>query len=282
LDEFVKKYTFILALICIGAFSFYLHQKKIYKVERDFAHFGLIRKSAIYTLLGDKPISDFGRVKPYTKPPENRYQEEGKTVVRVPSENLTFTKEDHFDIDLIDLWKAWKNRYSASNQRFALVCVGEESDSDLFLVNKVLVREVLEKHYDLFVHSLQMDFDIDQVIKKVDNPKSFFWTHMINCEYGHICMGLLFGYGLENTMEFEQCSIEDSFEEGYISEESDEEMMNRTYTTEVSLDHLALPTYRRFKRPDPVLEHYKKERARIQEEYKDADLRQLLIDALEK
>lgn len=278
----MKKSLLFFTLMFIGAFSFYLYRQKIYESEKDFAHFGLIREGAIYTLLGDKPLSDFGRVKKYSPPPDNRYKEEGKTLVSTALLNVGFTKEDHFDREFIDLWYVWKKRHNLSNKRFAFVCVGDESDSSLYLVNKTLVRKILEKHQDLFSAAIKIHFNIDTVMQEIDNPKSLFWAHMINYRYGHICMGLLFGFGLENTMAFEQCSINKKFNKEMESVESDVDMLNRTYQTEVTLKNVGLPAYRRFEEHDPVLEHYKQERARIQEEYKEADLRQLLIDAFKK
>jgi hypothetical protein len=95
MDGSMKKPIFILALICIGALALYLHQEKVYEDEKDFAYFGLIRGGAIYTLLGDKPISDFGAI---CRQKENLevLDLEKMTVVEVSSSKLTFTKDDGF------------------------------------------------------------------------------------------------------------------------------------------------------------------------------------------
>ncbi len=279
MDGPLKKYSSMLALIVIGAIAFYLHQVKIYEDEKDFAHFGLIREGAIYTLLGDKPISDFGAIS-RKKERLEPHDLQKVTVVDVSSSKLTFTKNDFYKKELIDLWSKWKKRHSISNNKFAFVCIGEELDGDLYLVNKLSVKDILNRYYFLFTKSLGREFNVNTVIEQIDDPKSLFWTHMVNCDYGHICMGLLYGFGLENTMKFEKRSISDSFETGYLLDEPEGVLLNLGFTKEVSVNDLLLPHYRLFFDPDPVLEHYKKERARIQKEYKDADLRQLLIDAL--
>jgi hypothetical protein len=279
----MKKNLLLTASIIIGVLCFYLFSKNKYEDEKDFAYFGLIREGAIYTLLGDRPVSDFGT---YVYP--NQDSESNSILIEQEPEKLDISKltcseKDHFKKDPYKLWLQWKRRKKLTGSNISLVCVRQEGIDCLYLVNKTLVRQVLLKHYDLLVACIQTDFNVDKVLSKIEDPRSLFWMRLMNVEYGHIGMGLLFGYGLENTIGYHNYRLQhENGMGGYLYDESMEEYYNRMYTISVSLEHLPLPRYCIFQNPDPVLEHYKKERARIQEEYKDADLRQLLIDALEK
>ncbi|MCH9617240.1 MAG: hypothetical protein SP4CHLAM5_11210 [Chlamydiia bacterium] len=280
MKNITKKILWISALSIFVVGIFY-HQKRIVDDERDFATFGFIRKGAIYTLVGDKPISDFGhRVKPHTK--SVTPEEVGFRKVKLDLSKLRYSKNDYFKKNPIDMWKRWKKRHNTSGKHFALVLVDYRSTEQIYLVNKPALKEVLSTHYHLIVDAIHEEFNISQVLQEIDNPNSFFWKKIMSPKYSRIQMGLCFGYGLENATQFEKCITDTGFENAFSSnnDKHNEASVNLRFQSKVSLKDLFIPVFRFFKESDPTVNFYKKERARIQKEYKDADLRQLLIDAL--
>jgi hypothetical protein len=272
-------YLFLTLTMIIG---FQLYLSNIRENEKDFAHFGLIRQGAIYTLLGSKPISTFLTM-PKSYPSDHEMISTNLKPVAIDFSKCTFTEENRFNKDPKKLWNIWIKRHVISNNRFALVHLDGEYEEEIFLVNKMSLTELLNERYNLIAKHLNKSFDVDLVIENINDPKSFFWTEIINPDNGWLQIGLCFGYGLENSYKFERCMRADSFDGVFASNDElvNEEEVNIRFNQEVTLKDLLIPAFRFFQNPDPVLEHYKQERARIQEEYKDADLRQLLIDALE-
>ena len=80
---------------------------------------------------------------------------------------------------------------------------------------------------------------------------------------------------LNNSRAYQ--SFIDNEEEHLLGKASYEKALSITFNG-IDIPFM-VPQYRMFFDPDPVLEHYKQERARIQQEYKDVDLHKLFLDA---
>ncbi|MCH9811764.1 hypothetical protein K0U07_03260 [bacterium] len=275
----LKKIGLVFFVFSLVGALYYCEQQRI-SDERDFVEYGLLREGAIYTLLGEKPISQFGAFS-HEKVSDIEIESLiNECRVKLDKSKLLFTEKDYFKKDIRILWETWKSRQKLNSKSFALVGHSNQNITFIHLVNKSMLKKVLEENHELLSNFFQMELDIGKILAEIEDPKSFLWTHMMNYEYGHLSMGLLYGFGRENSCIFQQYCDENVTMKGKSSSlEGWEDSFNRFYCTNISLDNLILPVFITYHDNDPVLEHYKEERARIRREYKDVDLRQLFIDA---
>ena len=114
----MKKRIFsIIALALCGAISFYFYQYRLIEDERDFVLQGLIRDGAMYTFVGDKPVSHFGI---YVYPRDSEIDMSNVISVEPPpidKEKLTFSDDNTYEKDLLKLWKLWRAKYPVSGEK---------------------------------------------------------------------------------------------------------------------------------------------------------------------
>ena len=276
----MRKCIFVILIACLVLpFTEYSFNEN---EEKEFVLEGLVQNLGTYTLLGDKPVSTFVGVE-LPKFNLELFFRELEDFVWYTLGWVRSKNEDRYKRAMD--WKFWKRRNRLNSRRFCLV---EQKCSDAIsvtFVNKTRVQEVLEEHYHLLVEQIGMDFDICEVMKNIHIPKSFFWTYLMGPKAEHISIGLFYGFGLDNSQKFQQRDLNPDLEKSQICLGSYElvegELNVILNSVSGQLEDLPLPMYMAFSNPDPVLEHYKQERARIQQEYKDADLHQLFLNAFE-
>ena len=96
-------------------------------------------------------------------------------------------------------WKFWKRRNRIKNDFFSLVEYKNSHGLGVFLLNKISVRKALEEHYDLIASCINERFDIDVVMRDLDDSQSFFWKKIFlsqDLSTLHILNGLFYGFGL--------------------------------------------------------------------------------------
>lgn len=191
-------------IVCLATIIPFTEMNFTESQEREFVTTGLARNGAIYTLLSDKPISLFM----YDALPRWNLESIYNELDRFAWETLGWIKpEECSKYENVVCWKYWKRRYKLNNSKYCLV---EESDKDeisAILINKLTVRKILTKNYELFAAHAGESFDVDKVIERIHDRKSFFWTHIMYSEVSHcphICLGLLYGFGMENSVAFQK------------------------------------------------------------------------------
>ena len=286
----MKRYVALLICFFLVFIAWAQFRAHLDYIEQEFVIYGLIRNGAIYTFLGDKPVSTFAD---YSLEEENEEFDGGKKEDSdfklgkndfvLDKSKIKFTKDSFYNHQkLPSLCSSWQKRHKLEGKNFVLVFQEKGEINSVTLVNKRRAREVMEEHYQSMVQSLGVEFDIDDVLDCISSPDSFFWTHIMNVDCGDICPGLMYGFGIENAIKFQAfryngSSANDTAKENSI--QSLEDRMNILFALDITLTDIILPQYELFFDPDPVLEHYKQERARIQQEYKDVDLHKLFLDA---
>jgi len=266
------------ALVALLFFSLFRYQALV-EEEREFANYLLIREGGMYTFVGSKPISEFS-VEKHLLTPEEKLPKEGCPVQYFSTEEVESTEDNHFDLDAVAaLWRGWQRRHKVNSQKYALITVVRKERDWVYFVNKALVKETLLQYYPLFVKQVGFEFDIEEIMAKIDDPRSFFWQKFLPMDkLNHVAAGIFFGYGLENAVCFDEAQ-KDAEPTSSMFSASLAERMRAVWKKKVSLKELPLPTFRIFSTTDNQVELYKKEREQIRRDYEGKDLRQLLIVA---
>lgn len=151
----------------------------------------LFEEAGIYTLFGDKPITDIcffiGDETDIWL--DGLSQEAMKQIVYIDNDAL------------LENWNAWK-KYAQSIpfKEFCFVevpCPTDPLHVLYCLVNVNRVREVIQENELDF--KVRGGIDFGNIKREIRNPKSAFWNSML---HDHYLMGLLHGYGKENSSYF--------------------------------------------------------------------------------
>ena len=70
---------------------------------------------------------------------------------------------------------------------------------DVMLINIQQTALVLAENYEIFKNAAGMDFHPLQAVFELQNPDSVFWENVFSMK-NHIAKGLLFGFGLKNSI----------------------------------------------------------------------------------
>jgi len=271
-------------LVALLLFSLLWHQRLV-EEEKEFANYLLIREGGMYTLVGSKPISEF-HIEKGTAAARKRDLERDLPVQYFSASEIEVTDGDApFDTETVTaLWKGWQRRHKINNQKYALVTVAYEETVDhridwIYFVNKVLVKATLIQYYPLFTEQVGSEFDIDEVMAKIDDLQSFFWQKILPMDkLNHVAAGIFFGYGLENAIGFEEArkNAEPSIAMPSVSLV---ERLRARWKKKISLRELPLPMFGEYSTGDNQVELYKREREQIRKDYEGKDLRKLLLAA---
>jgi hypothetical protein len=138
---------------------------------------------------------------------------------------------------------------------------------------------ILAKHSHFFQNSLGRDFEPLQMALELEDPMSKVWAIIYNSK-DYIAKGLLFGFGLENSLFFSWWSKYLHSENLTPNAKEISEYLQgayfpfSTHPVELrtgSLNHFTIPVFREVAN-DPVAETYKKEKKRIEKIYRGQDL----------
>lgn len=265
LQKILIKKTFILYLFLFGCSKVPNHSIRQEvadeKIEAFLTRF-LLQEGGIYTLFGDKPMTDacffIGAEKEISL--DGLSEEALQRVVYVDHKSL------------LDNWLAWKE-YARSIPLKVFCFVEVPCPTDplhvlYYLINTVRVKEVIEENKEEF--RTRAGINGDNFLQDLQNPKSSFWHNILA---DHYLMGLLHGYGKENSDYFIQ--VLEGVEPANLSE--------KFHFTQgpCTLDNFPLPVYASLE-ADPVRDKYEEQRETIKKNYKNRNFLRVTLNQLRK
>lgn len=228
-----------------------------------------LKGSMMYTLCGEKPMSGstisipdekewLSAAKPYLD--SLTYQEKKETVQEMVEYCRQYDLHKNWE-----KWLEWKKQLSHPKVLFRVRPTREPKQFNIEMIHVQLVSSLLQKNKRIFMAELGMDFDPRAVALEFEDPESVFWNKVFD---NHFLLGILYGYGQENSQHFAQ--EEESGPFSGIGVEPDGEGG--------SIEAIPLPTYRSYRSQDPLVKRYHKKRRKIQKDLKGKDL----LDAILK
>ncbi len=186
-----------------------------------------------------------------------------------------------------ETWKVWEEKLKTLPiKRFLFIerKIGIppnlQTNRYVYFINIAETAKVLKQHYSLFKDYVGFDFDPLSVVFEIEDPNSPFWNAIWKTEFTdqNIClMGILFGYGLENSYCFswhyvsEKNLKEATFIEAFLKQW-------KPTTPDETLKQFNpphsffLPAYVSFAISDSQLEQYKREYDKIRDVYQRSDI----------
>ena len=239
----------------------------------------LLEQHAIYTLWGSKPISLI-IIDEYTNEEVDAYynslsEEEKKNIVTLIDAVYDFPEN----------WRKWEKISSRfPTKKFLFFKSNLHKDpraTFIYFVNILNTAFVIEDHYALFRKTVGFDFNPLEVVLEITNKDSKFWKKAINSA---LLSGILFGYGKKNALTFHWKHFDHpsncaNFLDSYKHRESNP-LPSSQRKEFYSIQNFPIPSFISFDDNDEVVEKYKKERAYIQEVYKDKDFLDVTLEKL--
>jgi hypothetical protein len=221
--------------------------------ERDkiqsFLNQFLFVEGAVYTLFGDKPITQMLIFIGTDADLPVLSEEELKTAI--PREDLS--------PETGPVWKHFVSKIPSKHFLFAeRPCLRNPHFVLYSLLNIDRVKEVLSKHKLAFQKKTACSFDIDKVIQEFSDPHSSFWNQVF---LDHYLSGLLYGFGEENIVHFLN-RMEDQEIEARFSDENDDEATPSKFP---------IPIFA-MSAQDKTSARYQEQRKIIQEIYRGKDI----------
>lgn len=202
-------------------------------LEKFFRYF-MFHESAIYTLFGSKPITEFPIIYyPEDEELQNQdHQERGyfflnrdnkedlqfyKTLTKKEKQKAYLFSEKDYIYDFNDLWERWEkiqHRFPLKKSFLLLKkerTLSEEDKKDyaaiydISFVNILNTASVIQENYELFKQTIGFDFDALKVVFELENEKtSDFWNklHEMNPCKSSPLWGLLYGFGRKNAFGY--------------------------------------------------------------------------------
>jgi hypothetical protein len=205
-------------------------------LEKFFRYF-MLYETAIYTLAGSKPLTEFSLI--YEDPPEEQRREEKRKdylyfllnrsnekdmkfyekLSPLEKEEKAFLINDKdFIYNIEELWEKWEkiqHRFSIK-KRFLLLkreCPREvwkeifpncTAIYDILFVDVLGTALVIQENYELFRNAVGYDFDPLEVVLELENMHSKFWGKLEGKEGWRYATlwGLLYGFGRENAFSY--------------------------------------------------------------------------------
>ena len=167
------------------------HKKE--KIER-FLKDLLIENAGIYTLYGDKPISE---ILFYTG---NLKSLENAESLNVEQDEIFFVESETI-LKQLSNWRLWKDyQKTLKLNNFGFIEISPPNQTDYcfyYIINFEAARKVIEENLHDFTSRLGID--LSNYKKRLMDPQSILWTKGFT---DHYLMGLLYGFGKENAEYF--------------------------------------------------------------------------------
>jgi hypothetical protein len=253
----------------------------------DFFRRLLFLEQGVYTLYGSKPMTEI-ILSPVS--PEERLLLQERAFQQLSLKERSTLLASSFEYEekywFEETWSMWEEKLKTlPMHRYLFVerTIGipsDQRDRYIYFVNILETAKVIRQHYPLFKEYVGFDFDPLAVVFEMKNPTSLFWTAIWGREVTDrsVClMGILFGYGFENSYPFSW-----HFTQGKNPEEIRfiQATLNRKtpVTTAGELrqfnppQKFPLPCYISFSDDDPHKEKYRQECAKIRQIYMQSDI----------
>jgi hypothetical protein len=233
------------------------------KKAEQFLNQLLFEEEGIFTLLGDKPITEL-----------LVYLKGALSFEEIPEDlrDQCFTKEDHTRENM----EAWKN--FSKNLRFPrfrlveIACPTDEGHTLFLFVNIEQTRKTFQKYQDKFKEITQIDLSFEEAIKELENFNSPFWMKVLSDQY---LMGLIFGYGEENIQFFLTKILPE--------ENPDNFTFSEKFKGLITKDHFPIPHFRCADSiNDPTCCKYRTQREKIKLTFRDKDMMETSLEELQK
>lgn len=257
-----KRTLFILLLLFpfiagIGMFTFLSFSKKLFlsekKVFAQFIDHVMIRQSGIYTLMDFKPISliDMSYIPPSKEEKYKIWHDFPDKIKLKHSVNDVFFPSYNCQ-KILNEWQKIEQKFVGSKYRFISTKKG-----NVYFINIPLALSTIQEHFNLFKTILNSDISEEEVLLSIGDSSSELWKRI---EQGHVLRGVLFGYGMHNSLNFEKFlqgnpDIVDSSISSTPSKVAIEEHPKIT--------SLNIPPFRVFEGGEDQLEKFKKKRMEI-------------------
>ncbi len=179
------------------------------------------------------------------------------------------------------------NSIKLKNYLFRILPLRGAGRYDLMLINIQNTALVLAENYAIFKEaSGGMDFHPLQAVFELQDSDSLFWKNIFSLQ-NHLAKGLLFGYGLENSL-FGQWSFSSS--QGKLTlpseayrEEIEEYLKNAPFTPtisdNVSTSHFTIPLFGIVPQ-DETAKKYAQEKDSIEKIYRGKDMVEVTLQCL--
>lgn len=243
----------------------------------------MIREGGLYVLMGSKPMCTFPVED--TGAPESeeeiklayeRYLAESimGNVQESPVSYDSFAEHCRNSVHLHTraLWNAAQEKlkdYVGPRYRFVVRRnpFGERRQGGLF-INIPNTLYVLKRYSHDFIEVYGEPFDSEKVLEEITDEDSPFWTRVFGSNY---TQGLLFGYGRQNSYEFDwQTKNALNLPRLEIEGQPIEPLMKKN----IKATDLRLPSISIYSLADEKLKKYERERDRILKELKGKDFEQ--------
>jgi hypothetical protein len=127
-------------------------------------------------------------------------------------------------------------------------------------------KEILQQYQSEFQTKTAMQFDAEKVIQQFIDPASCFWNKVLA---DHYLTGLLFGYGEENIKHF----VDRIKKQERASQFSDE------FDPSATSAKFPIPVFA-VSAGEKTTSRYRKQKKRIQKEYRDKDIVEITLHRL--
>ena len=137
---------------------------------------------------------------------------------------------------------------------------------ELMLINIQHTSLVMAQNYTAFRSAARMDFNPIQVTLELQNPDSIFWKNIFSCP-NHITKGLLFGFGLKNSifgdlrLTYSNTNVSSELKKPIVKQLKAPSQVNQIKDGEGSPSNFTIPLFTSIEGDDWV-EKYEKEKER--------------------
>ncbi len=284
-------------------------------LEKFFRCF-MLDESAIFTLLGSKPLTevivDYYKEDGSSPSPEemkgfyitlNRDDPADMALYKtVPKEcTVKLVRDADYIGNIGKLWDFWEqisSRFPIS-KKFLLVkterppedvAIFESCEKmyDILFVDVFETASVLQENYDLFKRAVGFDFDPLKITLEIGKPGSSFWTSINSPKYSYL-WGLLYGFGKENSFSYywkyrlfwsdmtPETQAEKAFAESIKKQPF---RFAQDFFMKCSIDDFPIPAFATYSKPNSMVMQYEKEREEIQKLYKGKDFVDYTLELL--
>ena len=262
------------------------------KRYEDFFRRFLFLEQAVYTLYGSKPMTEIVLTpeSPADKiAAQNRALQKLSQEERIRLEACSIDYEEGYWFE--ETWAMWEEKLKTLPikrylfvERKVGIPIDLQKNRYVYFINIDEMVKVLQQNYPLFKDYVGFDFDPLSVVFDAKNVDSPFWKAIWGREISDksVClMGILFGYGMENSHAFSK--------HHFKSNEKTESIKLATSTVSIESmkqfnppQSFLLPGYTSFSEPDYQKEKYNREYAMIRQIYMHSNMLECTMQQLLK
>lgn len=291
------KYLFFVTVIL--AMALIISQKKHFTIfysekslERshidDFVTYAMIRYFGIYTLFGEKPITEIdARYEPPTEEIRRELYEALPEKERAAISYNNFIINSPWGVSTKELWKAFKQELQKRElkEHFFVENQYNYEDSNytsILFVHEPSLTKVLDLYHMQFETELGEPFNSYEKVLELKGGGSLFWDRIFR-EKNHYLMGIIFGFGERNSRCF-QLEVEGDIEMKKIRKNPTNILeIKNSLKDEVSIEDLCLPSFVSYPEQgvDKTVEKFEVVRNEIKEQMKGKQLTEEVFRVLE-